>query len=155
MENIPTENFLKRHQHWLLAALSAILLPQFSQCQSFPVRLDRVGAVFHCSHAHNKLENLFLDWLPNRVPIFRRPADCHCASLSIREYLRDNGGLPITRRLYRTLFRYFSGAHENPAVALWYPVSGCSCLRLVGTGVDAELGNNRVPVGKHRLLAME
>ena len=26
MENIPTENFLKRHQHWLLATLSAILL---------------------------------------------------------------------------------------------------------------------------------
>ena len=38
MENIPTDNFLKRHQHWLLAALSAILLYlSFPNVNFFPL----------------------------------------------------------------------------------------------------------------------
>ena len=136
MGDTPTENLLKRHQHWLLAILSAFLLfLQLPECKPLSIGLGRDGTIFHCTHAGNRLEIRILDRLCNGVSVFRRSAPRYCTALSVREHLRYDDRLSAPCRLYGSLFCCFCRPNEVCAGAFRCAVS-LSRLRAIWTALE-------------------
>ena len=156
MGDTPTENFLKRHQHWLLAILSALLLfLSFPNVNLYPFAWIAMVPFFIALTQATGWRFRILDRLLNRFSVFRRIAPCHRPTLSVRGYLHYDSRLSTPCRLYGALFCSFCRTDEGCAGAFRRTISACRCLHLDSIGMGAELDDNRIPVGQYWLFAME
>ena len=156
MGDIPTENFLKRHQHWLLAIFSALLLFfSFPNVNLYPfawiamvpffIALTRATGWKSAFWIGYVTGFLFFAGLLPAIALLYPYANIFATMIAYLLLVGYTG----------SLFCRFRRTDEVCTGAFRRTIPACRCLYLDGIGMGAELDDNRIPVGKHRLLAME
>ena len=143
-----TENFLKRHQHWMLAVLSALLLfLSFPNTNLFPLAWIALVPFFIAIRNTGDRKSAF--WLGYLTGFL------FFAGLLIAiAFLYPYANIFATLIGYLLLVGYtalyfavFSDPDATRAVAFRCHISGCSRLYLDSIGMGAELVDDRIPVG--------
>ena len=139
MGDTPTENFLKRHQHWLLAILSALLLfLSFPNVNFYPFAWIAMVPLFIALTRATDWKSAFWIGYLTGFLFFAGPTSRYRPSLSLREYLRHDirgylrydNRLSAPCRLYGALFCSFRRTDEVCTSAFRRTISDCRCLYL-------------------------